>query len=107
MIRRRLTGDEAREARILRATGFTFRDLGELYGLSPSAISKLVHGQCYAWAGGPVEPKIPLAAREPPEHGRAGRYGPGYRCRCEICRAANTARSRRDRAKRRERQAAR
>lgn len=105
MTTHRLTGGEAREARILRATGFTFRDLGDLYGLSPSAISKLIHGKTYAWAGGPVEPKLPLGERPPPEHGMPGRYGPGHRCRCDICRAANTARSRRDRARRRERMA--
>lgn len=102
---RRLSPAEAREVRILRATGFTFQDLADVYGVCKTAISKVVHGETHPWAGGPIEPNIPLADREPPAHGTPGRYGPHHGCRCDICRAGNAERCRQGRAAKRKREA--
>jgi hypothetical protein len=101
---RQLSGPEAREARILCGCGFSFRSVALLYGVSPSAIAKLVHGETYPDVGGPVRPRIAPADRARPDHGDFLCYRQG--CRCPQCREANAARCRAERKRQREQRAA-
>lgn len=93
MTARHLSPDDARDARVLRASGFTIADLADLYGLSPGSVSKLIHGRSYMDAGGPVQLSAPRKGVKLPAHGTPGRYS-YHRCRCAACKAANAERCR-------------
>jgi hypothetical protein len=52
-----LTREDACEARILRyAARFSMRDLADLYGVSRTSMTRLLRGETYADARGPLEP---------------------------------------------------
>lgn len=54
-----LSRAEACEARILRyAARFTIRELAGLYGISRTSMTRLLHGETYAEAAGPLEPAV-------------------------------------------------
>ncbi len=55
----RLSSAEACEARILRyAARFSIRDLANLYGISRTSMTRLLHGETYADARGPLDKPV-------------------------------------------------
>jgi hypothetical protein len=59
----KLTNEQARNMRELRANYWSIADLAVLYGISESSTLFLIRGRTYKDAGGPIEPagvKLPL-----------------------------------------------
>ncbi len=73
----RLSPADACEARILRyAARFTIRDLAALYGISRTSMTRLLHGETYADAAGPLEPARSRTSRHTGQSQDPGRISP-------------------------------
>jgi hypothetical protein len=87
----KLTPDDAKELRLLRATmDLSYAALGEMFGIHESNAAKVCHGFTHPDAGGPIEPvggPEKWTKRHRPEHGEQSRYQAG--CRCDLCSETN------------------
>jgi hypothetical protein len=97
----KLSDDEARELRIMRATMMlSFQALADMYEITETTAQVIVHGKRYRDAGGPIEEVGTVehwTKRKHAAHGSTSMYASG--CRCAVCSEANKIRCRKWRKK--------